>query len=377
MSKAVALILILSLMLVLASCGSPAASTTTACTEITVSTADATTLTTDNATNNDRTNGENLVVNNSFALGNIRLSLRPGTKVERIGENLYLLTITKNKASAVLFISDVSQIDISPIPLLLKNQHESITEDTSERIGLQQLDLQVCGFDTIADSYTCISEDKIISAHLDISFTDSRFIYTFRYVAFPADEEESYDLSFKFGQILGAATYIGEAPLDVQSTAPYTTGTEPENDSDPATADKANALKSAKDYLRVMPFSYTGLIDQLEYEGYSTTAATYAADNCGADWNEQALKSAKSYLDLSAFSYSGLISQLEYEGFTTVEATYGADKCGADWNEQAAKSAKSYLDMMEFSRAELIDQLEFEGFTRDQAEYGVSASGLE
>ena len=89
------------------------------------------------------------------------------------------------------------------------------------------------------------------------------------------------------------------------------------------------------------------------------------------------MKSAKSYLDLSAFSYSGLISQLEYEGFTTVEATYGADKCGADWNEQAAKSAKSYLDMMEFSRTELIDQLVFEGFTRDQAEYGVSESGLE
>ena len=88
-----------------------------------------------------------------------------------------------------------------------------------------------------------------------------------------------------------------------------------------------------------------------------------------------ALKSAKNYLQISAWSYSGLIEQLEYEGYTTDEATYAADKCGADWNEQAAKSAKQYIEIATFSRASLIEQLEYVGFTEDQAVYGVDSVG--
>ena len=88
-----------------------------------------------------------------------------------------------------------------------------------------------------------------------------------------------------------------------------------------------------------------------------------------------ALRSANSYLSFSAFSYSGLIDQLEFEGYSTSEATYAADNCGADWNEQAAKSAASYLSFTAFSQDGLIDQLEYEGFTREQAEYGVKQNG--
>jgi hypothetical protein len=47
-----------------------------------------------------------------------------------------------------------------------------------------------------------------------------------------------------------------------------------------------------------------------------------------ADWNEQAWLSAESYLEYTAFSRSGLIDQLEYEGFTTAQATYGVDEAG-------------------------------------------------
>lgn len=88
-----------------------------------------------------------------------------------------------------------------------------------------------------------------------------------------------------------------------------------------------------------------------------------------------ALSSAKSYLSWTAFSYSGLVGQLEFEGYTHEEATFAADNCGADWNEQAAKCAQSYLEYTSFSRQGLIDQLVFEGFTYEQAEYGVSAVG--
>lgn len=37
-------------------------------------------------------------------------------------------------------------------------------------------------------------------------------------------------------------------------------------------------------------------------------------------------KAAQKYLDYMAFSRSGLIEQLEYEGYTHDEAVYGVDK---------------------------------------------------
>ena len=86
-----------------------------------------------------------------------------------------------------------------------------------------------------------------------------------------------------------------------------------------------NALDSAKSYLRTMAFSRKGLIDQLKFEKYSAAAATYAVDNCGADWNEQAVKSAKSYLKTMSFSKQELIEQLEFEGFTKAQAQYGVN----------------------------------------------------
>ena len=180
--------------------------------------------------------------------------------------------------------------------------------------------------------------------------------------------------------LLGACSGGNDEPINSTSNTDNPVKTqdtqqpEPVQDDNVTTGQK-NALKSAKNYLAFTAFSYEGLIDQLEYEQYSTEEATYAVDNCGADWNEQALLCAKNYLDFSAFSYEGLIEQLEYEQFTSEQAKYAADNCGADWNEQAAKCAKNYLDFSSFSRAELIDQLEYEGFTSTQAEYGVQQNG--
>ena len=51
-------------------------------------------------------------------------------------------------------------------------------------------------------------------------------------------------------------------------------------------------------------------------------------DAVGANWNEQAAKAAQSYLETSPFSRSGLIEQLEFEGYTPAQATYGVDKAG-------------------------------------------------
>ena len=86
-----------------------------------------------------------------------------------------------------------------------------------------------------------------------------------------------------------------------------------------ATTGQKQAYKKALSYLRFTSFSYPGLIEQLEFDGFSTEDATFAVDNCGADWNEQAVNKGKSYLSFTSFSKDGLIEQLEHDGFTSVD----------------------------------------------------------
>lgn len=113
-----------------------------------------------------------------------------------------------------------------------------------------------------------------------------------------------------------------------QSDVSEPTGDNASDPSDTVPLEYQNALSKAHDYLEYTAFSYSGLIDQLEYEKFSAEAATYAADNCGADWNEQAAKKAQNYLDFSSFSRQGLIDQLVYEGFTNEQAEYGVSAVG-------------------------------------------------
>ncbi|WP_165384924.1 Ltp family lipoprotein [Cryobacterium sp. SO1] len=90
---------------------------------------------------------------------------------------------------------------------------------------------------------------------------------------------------------------------------------------------------------------------------------------------QNAVGKAESYLDYQAFSRSGLISQLEFEGYSTEDATFGVDYIAADWNAQAGAKAKSYLEYQSFSRDGLYDQLIFEGFSDGEATAGLVAVG--
>ena len=119
-----------------------------------------------------------------------------------------------------------------------------------------------------------------------------------------------------------------QAPTNQNQEVQDTSTDEPVEMAPDMTLGEKNALAKANDYLSIMAFSHNGLIEQLEYEGYTTEEATFAADNCGADWNEQAAKKAQDYLDTMAFSRDGLIKQLEFEGFTKKQAEYGAKAVG-------------------------------------------------
>jgi len=94
------------------------------------------------------------------------------------------------------------------------------------------------------------------------------------------------------------------------------------------TLGQRNATAKAQDYLSFMGFSRQGLIEQLQYEGYSPEDATFGADNAGADWNAEAAEKARDYLDSMAFSRDGLYDQLEYEGFTPEQIAFALAAVG-------------------------------------------------
>lgn len=129
------------------------------------------------------------------------------------------------------------------------------------------------------------------------------------------------------------AANFGNSTVD---NVTYTSAVTQQNQKTPAYTEKntsitmgqKNALKKAKQYLSIMGFSKSKLIKQLEFDGYSTADATYAAENCNADWNKQAAKSAKNYIDTMSFSKSGLIQQLKFDGYSASEAEYGAKSVG-------------------------------------------------
>lgn len=104
--------------------------------------------------------------------------------------------------------------------------------------------------------------------------------------------------------------------------------TESIDETDELSFETQNAIRSAETYLSVMGFSKLGLIEMLEYNGYSNESATEAVNTLTVDWNEQAVKCAKTYLNYMAFSRSGLTEMLKNNGFTDEQAEYAADAVG-------------------------------------------------
>lgn len=81
----------------------------------------------------------------------------------------------------------------------------------------------------------------------------------------------------------------------------------------------------------------TGSGSQSSDEAASGTSGATAKGGVSQD---SATRKASDYLAFMAFSRSGLIEQLEYEGFTIQEATAAVDSLATNYNEQAAKKAK-------------------------------------
>ena len=88
-----------------------------------------------------------------------------------------------------------------------------------------------------------------------------------------------------------------------------------------------NALDMARNYLRTMPFSHSGLVDQLSFEGFPDDAIEWAMEQIDqeVDWTEQAVRMAENYLNTMSMSKNGLIEQLMFEGFSREDAEHAAN----------------------------------------------------
>ena len=122
------------------------------------------------------------------------------------------------------------------------------------------------------------------------------------------------------------APSTSEEPAPTPEPEPTTEEAPPPPPEPELSAGQENALAQARDYLDYSAFSRVGLVEQLEYEGYSHADAVWAVDELGVDWNEQAALKAEDYLEYSNFSKAGLVEQLVYEGFSQAQAQYGANK---------------------------------------------------
>ena len=162
----------------------------------------------------------------------------------------------------------------------------------------------------------------------------------------------------------------------VPTESPPTTATPPVDVSIPrATPGRAAAIEAARAYLSSRTMSRIRLLEQLDFDGYSSADSEYAIATLNPDWNEEAYQAAGGHIFAGAFSRIALLYQLDYEGFTVAQAEYGIDTLNPDWNEEAFQTAQRYLQIAEFTRDELVNQLLYEGFTRDEAQYGVTAAG--
>lgn len=142
-----------------------------------------------------------------------------------------------------------------------------------------------------------------------------------------------------------------------------------------ATAEQLEAEKKAKEEEEARIIAEQEEANRVAAEEKAKADEEKKAKEIADKENENAINTAKQYLDYSGFSREGLIEQLEFEGYPTESATYAADNCGANWNEECAETAQQYLDYSSFSRDGLYQQLQFEGFSEEQINYGLSSVG--
>lgn len=129
---------------------------------------------------------------------------------------------------------------------------------------------------------------------------------------------------YKYGPAMYETYMYGDNNNITYETPDSDSGSQSGSQTAAATENQQKALDKANEYVDTLPLSRDGLIKQLEYDGYTTDVATYAADNCSVNWNKEAKEMAEQYMDSTTYTYKEMVQQLEAEGFTKKQAKFGA-----------------------------------------------------
>ena len=135
---------------------------------------------------------------------------------------------------------------------------------------------------------------------------------------------------YKYGPAMYEIYMYGDNNNITYETPDSDSGSQSGSQTAAATENQQKALDKANEYVDTLPLSRKGLIKQLEYDGYTTDVATYAADNCSANWNKEAKEMAEQYMDSPTYTYKDMVQQLETEGFTKEQAKFGAKAVGLE-----------------------------------------------
>lgn len=264
----------------------------------------------------------------TLALGSASINCPSSWTIDETEGETTTKTATAEDASATAVISMTdfgAQLSEEEAQMALDGLVQGVADEDGVSMGDRQ--------ETSIDGVPCISFDWTVSGETAtasmraIAFAQGSAIYL---CAVGHRDDSSKDLAERILSTLTiaaspAASPQAQAPEPAPELAPEP---EPKAEEPKTTVSQDNALRTARDYLSFTAFSHDGLVEQLEFEGFSNEDAVWAADNCGADWMEQAEKTAASYLDLMGFSRSELIDQLVFEGYTQEQAEHGADSVG-------------------------------------------------
>lgn len=135
---------------------------------------------------------------------------------------------------------------------------------------------------------------------------------------------------YKYGPAMYETYMYGDNNNITYETPDSDSGSQSGSQTAAATENQQKALDKANEYVDTLPLSHDGLIKQLEYDGYTTDVATYAADNCSVNWNKEAKEMAEQYMDSTTYTYKEMVQQLEAEGFTKKQAKFGAKAVGLE-----------------------------------------------
>ena len=135
---------------------------------------------------------------------------------------------------------------------------------------------------------------------------------------------------YKYGPAMYETYMYGDNNNITYETPDSDSGSQSGSQTAAATENQQKALDKANEYVDTLPLSREGLIKQLEYDGYTTDVATYAADNCSVNWNKEAKEMAEQYMDSTTYTYKEMVQQLEAEGFTKKQAKFGAKAVGLE-----------------------------------------------